>query len=282
VRKAHPVMSLQTKILTPAIGAVVEGLDLSVVTGEQVAVIREKLDQHLVLFFEGQHLTPAQQRDFAARFGELYLHPFYAGHEEANEVMVLAHDEKHRANSDRWHNDVTYLEKPPQAAVLYTEVIPPVGGDTLFANMYSAYEALSPPMKDFVATLRAEHSFAKNFTPQRFDELGIADRRDEIYAKHPPVSHPVARTNPATGRKALFINQDFTTNIEGITARESETLMRFLFDHMAQPEFQVRWRWQPNTVAMWDNRWAQHCALADYFPQRRVVRRATILGDRPV
>jgi taurine dioxygenase len=275
-------MSLQTKILTPAIGAVVEGLDLSAVTGEHVAAIREKLDQHLVLFFERQHLTAAQQRDFAARFGELYLHPFYAGHPEANEVMVLAHDENHRANSDRWHNDVTYLEKPPQAAVLYTEVIPPVGGDTLWANMYAAFEALSQPMKDFVCNLRAEHSFAKNFTPQRFDALGIADRREEIYAKHPPVSHPVARTNPATGRKALFINQDFTTRIEGVTARESETLLRFLFDHMAQPEFQVRWRWQPNTVAMWDNRWAQHCALADYFPHRRVVRRATILGDRPV
>jgi taurine dioxygenase len=191
--------------------------------------------------------------------------------------MMLAHDEKHRANSDRWHNDVTYLEKPPQAAVLYAEVIPPVGGDTLWASMYAAYEALSQPMKEFVSTLRAEHSFAKNFTPQRFDELGMADRRDEIYAKHPPVSHPVARANPAAGRKALFINQDFTTRIEGVTPRESEALMRFLFDHMAQPEFQVRWRWQPNTVAMWDNRWAQHCALADYFPQRRVVRRATIL-----
>ncbi len=282
MRKAHPVMRLKMKILTPAIGAVVGGLDLSVVSGEIVAAIREALDRHLVLFFEHQNLTPLQQRDFAARFGQLYEHPFYAGHPDANEVMMLAHDENHRANSDRWHNDVTYLEKPPQAAVLYTEVIPPVGGDTLWASMYAAYEALSQPMKDFVSTLRAEHSFAKNFTPQRFDELGMGDRRDEIYAQHPPVSHPVARTNPATGRKALFINQDFTTRIEGVTPRESEALMRFLFDHMAQPEFQVRWRWQPNTVAMWDNRWAQHCALADYFPQRRIVRRATILGDRPV
>jgi taurine dioxygenase len=272
----------QSTILTPAIGAVVEGLDLSAVNGEQVAAIRDLLDRHLVLFFEDQHLTSPQQRDFAAHFGKLYEHPFYTGHPDANEVMMLAHDENHRANSDRWHNDVTYLEKPPQAAVLFTEVIPPIGGDTLWASMYAAFEALSQPMQDFVSTLRAEHSFAKNFTPQRFDELGMADRRDAIYAQHPPVSHPVARTNPATGRKALFINQDFTTRIEGLKPRESETLMRMLFDHMAQPEFQVRWRWKPNTVAMWDNRWAQHCALADYFPQRRVVRRATILGDRPV
>jgi len=269
--------------LTPAIGAVVTGPDLgSPISEEQIAAIRAALDDRLVLFFEDQTLTPRQQRDFAARFGELYVHPFYSGHEEANEIMVLAHDEKHRANADRWHNDVTYLERPPQAAVLYAEVIPDVGGDTLWANMYLAYEKLSEPIKQLVSNLRAVHSFAKNFTPDRFRDLRIEHRREQLYADHPAVSHPVARTNPQTGRKALFVNQDFTSHIEGVSPRESDTLLRFLFDHMAQPEFQVRWRWRAKTVAMWDNRWAQHCALADYFPQRRVVRRATILGERPV
>jgi len=196
--------------------------------------------------------------------------------------MVLEHDATRRANSDRWHNDVTYLAKPPKAAVLYAEEIPDIGGDTLWANMYLAYEALSDPMKTFVGGLRAIHSFAKNFTPDRFSSLGMEDRRDAIYAAHPPVSHPVARTNPVTGKKALFVNQDFTSHIENLSARESESLLRFLFEHMSAPEFQVRWRWNAGNVAMWDNRWTQHCALADYFPARRVVRRATILGETPV
>jgi taurine dioxygenase len=274
---------LRVRPLTPAIGAVVEGLDLSepLVDGE-IEQIRAVLDDRLVVFFREQSLTPAAQRDFAARFGELYVHPFYPGHEEAEEIMVLEHDATRRANTDRWHNDVTYLEKPPQASLLYAQEIPPLGGDTLWANMYLAYEGLSEPMKGFVGGLSAAHSFAKNFTPERFRALGMEDRRDEMYAAHPPVSHPVARTNPSTGRKALFVNQDFTSHVDGLSSRESDAVLRLLFEHMAQPEFQVRWRWNAGDVAFWDNRWTQHCALADYFPQRRVVRRATIAGDRPI
>jgi taurine dioxygenase len=274
---------LQTVPLTPAIGAVIEGIDLATpLTNDRVSQLRQALDEHLVLFFDKQSLTPIQQRNFAARFGDLYVHPFYSGHPQAREIMVLAHDATHKANSDRWHNDVTYLEKPARAGILYAEEIPELGGDTLWANMYVAYEALSDPMRQLLSSLRAVHSFAKNFTPERFRALGIEDRREAMYAANPPVSHPVARTNPATGRKALFVNQDFTSHIEGLSRKESDALLRFLFEHMAQPEFQVRWRWETGNVAFWDNRWAQHCALADYYPQRRVVRRATIAGEIPV
>jgi taurine dioxygenase len=196
--------------------------------------------------------------------------------------MVLEHDATRRASTDRWHNDVTYLEKPAQASLLYAEEIPPLGGDTLWANMYLAYETLSERLREFVSGLRAVHSFAKNFTPERFKALGMEDRQQSMYAQYPPVSHPVARTNPSTGRKALFVNPDFTSHIEGLTARESDVLLNLLYEHMARPEFQVRWRWTAGDVVFWDNRWTQHCALADYFPQRRVVRRATIAGERPV
>jgi taurine dioxygenase len=277
------VSGLKTIPLTPAIGAVIEGIDLQApLSDEDIYEIEAALDDRLVLFFENQPLTPIQQRDFAARFGPLYLHPFYPGHSEAAEIMVLEHDATRRANSDRWHNDVTFLARPPKAAVLCTVDIPPIGGDTLWANMYLAYEALSAPMKEFVSRLRAVHSFAKNFTPERFAAIGMENRRDALYAQHPPVSHPVARTNPATGRKALYVNQDFTSHIEGVSPRESEALLRFLFEHMSAPEFQVRWRWSAGTLAMWDNRWTQHCALADYFPAHRLVRRATIIGEPPV
>jgi taurine dioxygenase len=274
---------LHLRPLTPAIGAVVEGVDLAALpSDERIAQIRAALGERLVLFFENQELSAAQQRDFAARFGPLYTHPFYPGEDGVPEVMLLAHDATHRANSDRWHNDVTYLERPPMAAVLYAQEIPELGGDTLWANMYLAYETLSAPLRRFVSELRALHSFAKNFTPERFAALGLEGRRDEMYAAHPPVSHPVARTNPQTGRKALYVNADFTERIEGLSPRESQTLLQLLFEHMGKPEFQVRWRWQANTLAMWDNRWTQHCALADYFPASRRMRRATILGERPV
>jgi taurine dioxygenase len=269
--------------LTPTIGATVAGIDLrGPLSDDAVAGISAALDDRLVLFFEGQSLTTVEQRDFAARFGPLYRHPFYPGDPDAPEVMILEHDAARRANSDRWHNDVTYLATPPKIAVLYAQDIPEIGGDTLWASMYAAYEALSPPLQRLVDGLRAVHSFQKNFTPERFRALGMEERRDAIYAEHPPVSHPIARTNPATGRKALFVNQDFTSHIEGVSARESDALLRLLFEHMSAPEFQVRWRWRAGTVAMWDNRWTQHCALADYFPAHRLVRRATVLGERPV
>jgi taurine dioxygenase len=274
---------LELQRLTLALGAVVQGISLDVeLPQETIAQIRLALDEHLVLFFENQRITPAQQRDFAARFGDLYVHPFYPGDENAPQIMIMEHDARRRANADRWHTDVTYLETPPQAAVLYAEEVPEVGGDTLWANMYRAYETLSEPVKQMIMGLRAVHSFAKNFTPARFRELRMEDQMERLYADHPPVSHPVARTNPVNGRKALFVNQDFTAHIEGVSERESDAILRLLYDHMARPEFQVRWRWRPNTVAMWENRWTQHCALADYYPQRRRVRRATIIGDRPV
>lgn len=276
-------VAFRTTQLTPAIGAVVEGLDLSgQLDDATMQRIRAALDAHLVLFFEHQDLSARAQRDFAARFGPLYVHPVYPGDPDAPEIMVLAHDETRRPHSDRWHTDVTYIETPPEVAVLYSEVIPEIGGDTLWANMYLAYETLSEPMQRFLGELHAVHSFAKNFTPDRFDELAIADRTRDVYSEHPPVLHPIVRTNVATGRKALFVNRDFTVRIDGLREEESDAVLRVLFEHLAQPAFQVRWRWQPGTVAIWDNRWTQHCALADYFPSRRRVRRATVLGERPI
>ncbi len=232
--------------LTPAIGAVVEGFDLSVpLTDGDVAAIRTALDDRLVLFFENQSLTPRQTARVCSELRPRSTrNPFYPGHPDAPEVMMLEHDATHRANSDRWHNDVTYLATPPMVVPsMYSQEIPGLGGDTLWANMYAAYEALSPSMQSFVDGLRAIHSFSKNFTPERFVALRMEERREKMYAEHPPVSHPVARLNPATGRRALYVNQDFTSQIEGLTARESDALLRFLFEHMAQPEV-------PNALAL--------------------------------
>jgi taurine dioxygenase len=274
---------LLTRRLTPALGAVVEGVDLARdLDAGTIDAIRTALDEHLVLFFEHQTWTPEQQRDFAARFGELYVHPLYPGQAGFAEIMILEYDEQRRGHNDVWHSDVTYIQTPPQASILSAEIVPEIGGDTLWANTYLAYEALSEPMQKLAGELQAVHDFSRAFRPERFAEYGIADRALKAYADNPPVVHPVVRTNPASGRKALFVNQNFTSHIVGVNSRESAALLGYFTTHVAQPEFAVRWHWTQNTVAFWDNRWTQHYALADYYPAHRRMRRATILGDRPV
>ena len=274
---------LEIRKLAPALGAVVESFDLAQQHDDRtIAAIRRALDENLVLFFEDQSITPEQQRDFAARFGALYVHPLYPGQSGLPEIMILEYDQNRKGHNNVWHSDVTYIQTPPQASLLYAEVLPGIGGDTLWANTYLAYEALSEPLKALAGRLNAVHDFSKAFRPERFAQYGIADRIDKVYEENPPVVHPVVRTNPQTGRKALFVNQNFTSHIADVSERESRALLDFFLDHLNQPEFQVRWQWKPNAVAFWDNRWTQHYALSDYFPHHRRMRRATILGDRPV
>ena len=275
--------TLSLRKLTPALGAVIEGFDLAQDHDDAViAAIRRALDENLVLFFEHQRFTPEQQRDFAKRFGELYVHPLYPGQAGLSEIMILEYDASRRGHNDEWHSDVSYIQTPPQASLLYAELLPELGGDTLWANTYLAYEALSEPLKSLAGQLSAVHDFSKAFGPERFAQYGIADRASKTYEDNPPVVHPVVRTNPETGRKALFVNEHFTTRIAGVSEHESRVLLDLFLTHLKQPEFQVRWTWTPNAVAFWDNRWTQHYALADYYPAHRRMRRATILGDRPV
>jgi taurine dioxygenase len=269
--------------LAPALGAVVHDVDLANDHDDAtVAAIAAALERHLVLFFADQTITPEQQRDFAARFGKLYTHPLYPGQAGLPEIMVLEYDAEKRGANDEWHSDVTYIETPPKASLLYAEIIPELGGDTLWLNTYLAYEALSPALQSLVSQLSAVHDFSKVFRPERFALYGIADRAQQAYRDNPPVTHPVVRTNLATGRKALFVNEHFTSHIAGVPQRESRAILDFLLEHLRQPEFNVRWRWSPGNVAFWDNRFTQHYALADYYPHHRRMRRATILGDRPV
>jgi taurine dioxygenase len=274
---------ITVRTLTPTIGAVVEGADLSRhLNDEEIAQIRAALLKHKVVFFEDQHLSAVQHRDFAARFGKLHTHPLYPGVPEAPEMFVLDNHASNPTDNDAWHTDVTFIETPPLGAILYAKLLPEEGGDTCWANMQAAYEALSPPMRDFLASLDAVHDFARGF-PARMTVAQAAG--DQKYAKaveeHPPVIHPVVRTHPETGADGLFVNYGFTARIKGLRRGESEALLAMLFAHVQKPEFQVRWRWKPNSIAFWDNRVTQHYAVNDYLPNRRVMHRATILGDRP-
>src|SRR3984885_367813 len=273
--------SVQT--LTPTIGAVIQGADLSrQLDDEEVAGIRAALLRHKVIFFEDQHITPVQHRDFAARFGKLHTHPLYPGVPEAPEMFVLDNHASNPTDNDAWHTDVTFIETPPLGAILYAKLLPAAGGDTCWANRQAAYEGLSKPLQRFLAELDAVHDFNRGF-PQggQVAKQAGKEKAGKALEEHPPVIHPVVRTHPETGADGLFVNYGFTDRIKGLRRNESEALLNMLFVHIQKPEFQVRWRWKPNSIAFWDNRVTQHYAVNDYLPNRRIMNRATIMGDRP-
>lgn len=235
-----------------------------------------------MIFFENQRMTPVQHRDFAARFGALHTHPLYPGVPEAPELFILDNHAGNPTDNDAWHTDVTFIETPPMGSILYARSLPPNGGDTVWANMKAAYDALSPVFREFLSGLDAVHDFARGF-PQRgiVANAAGAEKHAKALAEHPPVLHPVIRTHPETGEDGLFVNFGFTERIKGLRRKESDAILAMLFEHVTRPEFQVRWRWSDNAVAFWDNRVTQHYAVNDYLPARRVMNRATILGDRP-
>jgi taurine dioxygenase len=274
---------ITTRPLTPAIGALVENVDLAgPLDEEQFADIQAALLRHQVIFFENQRLTPVQHRDFAARFGALHTHPLYPGVPEAPELFTLDNHQANPTDNDSWHTDVTFIETPPKAAILHAHLLPAFGGDTIWSNMKAAFEALSPSFRDYLTTLDAVHDFARGF-PASGVVAGNAgaEAHARAVAANPPVTHPVVRTHPETGEDGLFVNYTFTDRIVGLTRKESDAILGMLFEHIQKPEFLVRWRWSENAVAFWDNRVTQHYAANDYLPARRVMVRATILGDRP-
>jgi taurine dioxygenase len=269
--------------LSPTLGARIEGLDLSVpLSNETIANIRVALLEHEVLFFEDQILTPKQQRDFAARFGRLHLHPIRPSVPGVPEVLVL--DAEHAGESDvgTWRSDVSFIETPPMASVLYAKQIPASGGDTIWSSMRAAYDGLSKPFREFLLTLDAEHDFAQSFS---FDRMAAFRGSSEKYTltrrEYPPVAHPVVRTHPETGNDGLFVNPAFTTRILDVSPSEGRKLLELLYEHIEKPEYVIRWKWKPNSLALWDNRATQHHTLNDYQPNARVMHRATILGDKP-
>jgi taurine dioxygenase len=269
--------------VTPAVGALVEGLDLSQeLAPQEIARLGELLVQHQVLFFRDQPLTAQQQVRFAAQFGTLHVHPIYPVLPELPEILVLDTHKDFLPDNDNWHTDVTFSETPPLAGILSAKQMPPSGGDTLWSSCSAAYEALSEPMRRFLDGLTAQHSVAKSFPPERWqNDPAFKERYERAVAKHPPVNHPVVRTHPVTGRKGLFVNGGFTTHINELRSSESRALLDFLDAHAARPEFTVRWRWKVDDLVFWDNRVTQHYAVADYLPERRVVYRATVNGDKP-
>jgi taurine dioxygenase len=231
-----------------------------------------------VLFFRDQEISVESQMALGAWFGPLVAHPNDPGLPEHPEVMIIhADDTSKRVAGESWHSDVSCDPEPPLGSILRIHTLPETGGDTLFASMYAAYEALSEPMRRFLDGLTAVHDGAPYYR-----SVNARIGRDDAGRSYPQAEHPVVRTHPVCGRKALFVNQMFTTRIAGLTRGESDALLGFLFEHVQRPEFQCRFHWARNSVAFWDNRCVQHMAIWDYWPQTRSGYRVTIKGDRPV
>ena len=263
---------MEIEALTPQTGARVTGVDLRSATHGEVVELRRALLEHLVLFVPDQELDDAAQQRFAARFGEVEQFPFGAGGPtDAPDVHVIATggDAPTYANADTWHSDATFMESPPLGSILRAVELPPLGGDTLWASAYAAYESLSSRIQRLVDDMTATHSFTKSSahrTPQ-----------DDRF---PPISHPVVRTHPETGRRALFVNRIFTVCLDGVTERENEVLLPMLCDQFMQPDLQIRHRWSLGDVVIWDNRSTQHYATFDYGAPRE-MHRILLRGDRP-
>lgn len=276
-------MSLHITPLSSALGAQISGVDLSrELTAGQRNTIEQALLDHHVLFFRDQPITPQQQARFAANFGDLHIHPIYPNVPEQPEVLILDTAVTDVRDNAIWHTDVTFLPTPALGAVLSAKLLPAYGGDTLWASGIAAFEALSKPLQCLLDGLSATHDFTRSFPLERFGNTAEdLARWEETRRRNPPLSHPVIRTHPVSRRKALFVNEGFTTRINELEPAESEAILKMLFAHTTRPEFTIRWRWQENDVAMWDNRVTQHYAVDDYRPQRRVMHRATILGDVP-
>lgn len=276
-------MTLHITPLSPTIGAVIEGVDLS---RELTPALQREIDAallaHQVLFWRDQPLTPFQQARLAQQFGDLHVHPIYPSVPGQPDVLVLDTAVTDVRDNAIWHTDVTFLAEPAMGAILTAQQVPPFGGDTCWASAISAFEALSRPLQTLLDGLTATHDFAKSFPLERFgsDAQALA-RWEQTRRQHPALSHPVVRTHPVSGRKALFVSEGFTTHINELSSAESRALLDLLFAHSTRPEFCVRWQWRQGDVAFWDNRVTQHYAIDDYRPQRRVMHRATIMGDRP-
>ena len=278
---------MQVKKIAGALGAEISGVDLSKgVSATLAAEIRQVFLEHQVIFLRHQNLSPAQFLAFAQAMGQPVEYPFVKGLEgfpHIIEVKKLAHEKVNFGGI--WHSDTTYLDVPPMGSMLLGREVPPYGGDTLFANQYLAYETLSETMKGLLAGLQGISSSAKADVSKTREDRIKTDGKGQGAASAPQqfqALHPIVRTHPETGRKALYVNVAHTAGIDGMTEAESAPILSFLFAHQVKPEFTCRFAWDANALAFWDNRCTQHNPINDYHGFQRLMHRITLQGDQPV
>ena len=273
---------VQVKRAAGALGAYVSGASLKEALDDSALFdgLRGLLLEHGVLFLRDQPLAPEQLQAVASRFGPLFDHPAYPAAPGADHVHVLESTAQAPSKIEVWHSDMTFSATPPAFTFLHGQVIPEYGGDTLWASATAAYEALSKPLKAMLDGLTAVHDFRHGFR-ESLAEPGGEERLAAAVAANPPVRHPVVRTHPETGRRAIYVNPLFTVRIEGLAPLESRRILSLLHEQLTTAEFTVRLAWTPNTLVIWDNRSTQHKPVNDYFPQHRKLHRVTTAGERP-
>ncbi|HUA54226.1 MAG TPA: TauD/TfdA family dioxygenase [Candidatus Sulfotelmatobacter sp.] len=276
---------IEVQPIAGACGAEIHGVDLaaSIDDAETIADVRQALLDHCVIFFRDQQLEPEQHKALARRFGKIFVHPNYNGVAPDPEILTFLREPgDERIIGEEWHTDTTMSPEPPMGAILHALEVPPYGGDTMFASQYAAYDALSDGMKAMLGKLRAVHSDRKVAGPAAGMNAKRSTKvREDADWRETVSVHPVVRTHPETGRKLLYVNASYTVGFEDMTDAESQPLLDYLLEHGHRPEFTCRFRWQPGSVAFWDNRCTKHIAVHDAGPFRRLMRRVQICGDRP-
>ena len=286
---ATPYQRIRVTPMAGALGAEIGGIDLSgPPEPAAIAEIRRAFHEHQVLMFRGQKLTPEQHLALGRSFGPLTRSPYVKHMDEYPDIIAVlkeADESKISTFGNAWHSDFSFLEEPPMGSLLYGREIPSHGGDTLFASMYAAYEALSPGMRAMLDGMSAVHT-GKPYGVQGVPKDLRVSRSIRMERNNPEADretlHPVVRVHPDTGRRALFVNAIYTQRFENMTTAESKPLLDFLFAHAIQPEFTCRLRWAPGSLALWDNRCTIHYAINDYDGQRRLMHRITVAGERPI
>jgi len=274
--------TIDVRPITGSIGAEISGVNLAEeLSSAAIADIRQALLDHLVIFLRDQDITPAQQLAFVSRFGEPDIYPFVKGLEDYPQITPILKLPDETINfGGVWHSDTVYQPTPPMATILYAKELPPTGGDTLFANQYQAYESLSAPLRKILDGLTAVNSAAKGSAAHTRSSR-IADAGTGLAAEVMEAEHPVIRTHPETGRKALYVNTGHTVCFKGMTETESAPILNFLYQHQIKPEFCCRFAWAPGSLAFWDNRCTQHYPVNDYHGHTRLLHRITLKGDKP-
>jgi len=280
-------MTLKIEPVTPALGAEVTGVDLLSAMPGEISVVKEAFAKHSVLFFRDQDTAPPGLVKVTRKFGDVLRVPYVEGMTSCPDVIAVlkeANEKKISTFGGTWHTDFSFLPEPPAATLLFAYEIPPVGGDTIWASQYLAYDALSDGMKALLDPLKAIHTGWPHGTMGPNPDVPVS-RSIKMVRNDPSadreVAHPVVRVHPVTGKKALFVNPVYTQRFEGMTAAESKPILDFLHQHSVRAEFCCRLRWRPGTLAMWDNRCLMHLAVNDYDGHRRLLYRTTVAGEIP-
>ena len=273
---------IKVEPVTLALGGLVSGVSLSRVCSDEVyAEIADALWQYHVLFFHGQALTAESHLSLAKHFGDPEVHEIFQADKDYPEISILLNDKKRPPEVNSWHTDTTFREKPSLCTILYCEVMPEAGGDTMWLNQNVAFEALSQPIREMLLGLEAEHDILNYYSgTEMLEGAGGEEKGLELRKSHPIVRHPVVVAHPITGIPCLLVNPTHTKRLVDMRKLESERLLQFLYEHTQTPEFTVRFRWKPGSIAIWDNFATQHYALADYYPMHRKMRRITVEGRK--